>query len=106
MNLKDIEQQVADLDTSPGPDFLFDLLRAYGLPKAGISRLRSGSYDKSDRDDEHLWKHKVYYRSADCDDEELYTAIDAASLEDRILRTPQPSVRVVDVVHPSSGRAR
>ena len=86
MNLKDIEQQVAELDTSPGPDFLFDLLRAYGLPKASISRLRSGTYDKSSREDEHLWKDKVYYRSLDCDDEELYTAIDAASSEERILR--------------------
>lgn len=32
MNLKDIEQQVAAVDTSPGSEFLNDLLRAYGLP--------------------------------------------------------------------------
>jgi len=82
---KDIEQQVAELDTSLGRDFLFDLLRAYGLPKASISRLRSGAYDKSSRDDEHLWRGKVYYRSVDSDDEELYTAIDAASSEGWIL---------------------
>lgn len=86
MNLKEIEQKVGELDTSPGPEFLYDLLRAYEIPKASIGRLRSGSYDKSAREDERLWRGKVYYRSNDCDDDALYTLIDAAKSDAQILK--------------------
>ena len=43
MNLGEIEQQVASLDTDQGFDLIYDLLRAYGLPKASIARLRTGT---------------------------------------------------------------
>ena len=68
------------------PEFLFRLLRAYDLPKASITRLRSGSYNRSDRAGEYLWKGKVYYQSLDCPDEELYAVVDAAKAEERVLR--------------------
>ncbi len=86
MNLKDIEQRVAELDTSPGSEFLFDLLRAYGIPKASISASAPAPTTSPTREDEYLWRGKVYYRSLDCDDEELYAAVDAAKAEERILR--------------------
>lgn len=62
MNLGEIEQQVAGLDTDQGFDLIYDLLLAYGLPRASISRLRTGSHNRSDRADERLWRGKVYYR--------------------------------------------
>lgn len=87
MNLKEIEEQVADVSSADGSEFLFELLRAYGIPKASITRLRSGSsYNRSEKEGEYLWRGKVYYRSLDCPDEELYAAVDAAKAEERILR--------------------
>jgi hypothetical protein len=44
MNLAEIEQNVAELNVSQGFELIYDLLRAYGIPKASISRLRSGTY--------------------------------------------------------------
>lgn len=86
MNLKEIEERVGAVGAVEEPEFLFDLLRAYGIPKASITRLRSGSYNRSDQANEYLWKNKLYYRSLDCPDEELYAVIDAAKAEDRVLR--------------------
>jgi hypothetical protein len=86
MNLKEIEERVADVRAAEGSEFLFELLRAYGIPKASITRLRSGPYNRSDQEGEYLWRGKVYYRSLDCPDEELYAAVDAVKAEERILR--------------------
>jgi hypothetical protein len=86
MNLREIEERVAAIGNAEEPEFLFELLRAYGIPKASITRLRSGSSNRSDQADEYLWKNKVYYRSLDCPDEELYAVVDAAKAEERVLR--------------------
>ena len=86
MNLKAIEERVADVHAAEGSEFLFELLRAYGIPKASITRLRSGSYNWSEKEGEYLWRGKVYYRSLDCSDEELYAAVDAAKADERIVR--------------------
>jgi N-6 DNA Methylase len=86
MNLKEVEERVADVRAAERAEFLFELLRAYGIPKASITRLRLGSYNRSEQEGEYLWRGKVYYRSLDCPDEELYAAVDAAKTEERILR--------------------
>lgn len=86
MNLREIEDRVAAAKGLEGDEFLFEFLRAYGIPKASITRLRSGSYNRSEREGEYLWKGKVYYRSLDCPDEELYAVVDAAKAEERVLR--------------------
>lgn len=86
MNLKEIEERVADVRVAEGSEFLFELLRAYGIQKASITRLRSGSYNRSEQEGEYLWRGKVYYRSLDCPDEELYATVDAAKAEERIVR--------------------
>lgn len=83
VNLREIEERVADIRAAEGSEFLFELLRAYGIPKASITRLRSGSYNRSEQEGEYLWRGKVYYRSFDCPDEELYAAVDAAKAEER-----------------------
>lgn len=86
MNFKEIEERVAGVTGTERSEFLFELLRAYGIPKASITRLRSGSYNRSEQEGEYLWRGKVYYRSLDCPDEELYAAVDAAKAEERIVR--------------------
>ena len=85
MNLKEIEERVADVRAAEESGFLFQLLRAYGIPKASITRLRSGSYNRSNQEGEYLWRGKVYYRSPDCPDDELYAAVDAAKSGERIV---------------------
>jgi len=40
MNLAEIEQNLAALGVPQGFDLVYDLLRAYGIPKASISHLR------------------------------------------------------------------
>ncbi|HEV2755209.1 MAG TPA: DNA methyltransferase [Actinomycetota bacterium] len=85
MNLQEIEERIATLDLSRGFDLIYDLLRAYGIPKASISRLKSGSYDRSHGDDEHLWRGKLYYRQI-TDGEDPHVVIDDASKDDSITR--------------------
>lgn len=85
MNLAEVEQRVSELDVTQGFDLIYDLLLAYGLPMASISRLRSGSYNKSDSPNEALWKGKVFYRYIDNGDDP-HAAIDDASSDERIGR--------------------
>ena len=82
MNLREVEERVADVGSAARSEFLFELPRAYDLPKASITRLRSGTYNRSKKDDEYLWRGKVYYCSLECPDEELYATVDAAKAED------------------------
>jgi hypothetical protein len=86
MTLREIEERVAALKALEGGEFLFELLRAYGIPKASITRLRTGSYNRSEQEGEYLWREKVYFRSLDCPDEELYALVDAAKAEERVRR--------------------
>jgi hypothetical protein len=85
MNLAEIEQHVTELDTRRGFDLIYDLLLAYGLPKASIARLRNGSHNRSDREDECLWRNKAYYRFIQNGDD-LHDVIDDASKDPRILK--------------------
>lgn len=86
MTLREIEERVAAAKALEGGEFLFELLRAYGIPKASITRLRTGSYNRSEQEGEYLWREKVYFRSLDCPDEELYALVDAAKAEERVRR--------------------
>lgn len=45
----------------PGPELIFDVLAAYGLPKSSITRLRSGDLNKAKVQGSILWKGKLYY---------------------------------------------
>ncbi|MFN8150272.1 MAG: DNA methyltransferase [Solirubrobacterales bacterium] len=94
MNLREIEESLAAIDDPEGSDLLYSLLRAYGLPKASISRLKNGTYDKADGPDEHLWKGKVYFRSTGGADDELYALIEAAREDEQVLRE-QPRFSIV-----------
>lgn len=86
MTLREIEERVAAAKALEGGEFLFELLRAYGIPKASITRLRTGSYNRSEQEGEYLWREKVYFRLLDCPDEELYVLVDAAKTEERVRR--------------------
>lgn len=85
MQLHEVESNVADLDLRQGFDLIFDLLRAYGVPSASITRLQKGTYDRAAGDDEVLWTGKVYYRYV-TDGDDVHAAIDAARHNEAIAR--------------------
>ncbi len=83
MNLKEIEERVAAVGAAEESEFLFELLRAYGLPTASVTRLRNGSYNKARNDNEVLWRDKVFYRYVD-GREDIHALIDAARSDESI----------------------
>lgn len=87
MNLAEIERNIAELDSNQGFDLIYELLRAYGLPRASISKLKAGTYDKSDFDQEVLWKGKVFYRYEPAlEKDALYSLIEDSRSDERIKR--------------------
>jgi len=63
MNIAQIEENLQKLIKSINKEtFIFDLLLAYGSPKASISRLQKGNLNLSKIDGEISWKKKVFFR--------------------------------------------
>lgn len=63
MNIAQIEENLQTLIKSYTKEtFIFDLLLAYGLPKASISRLQNGNLNLSKVDGEISWKKKVFFK--------------------------------------------
>ena len=86
MNLQDIEERVAQLDLAESAGLIHSLLLAYGLPKAAISRLKSGTYNRSSAPGETLWKNRVFDRYVDGQGIDLHAAIDDAAADERVAR--------------------
>jgi hypothetical protein len=80
MRYADVARNVEQLLTcEPNGEFLYDLLLAYGSPKASVTRLKNGTYNQAKESGEVLWKKKVWYKPAAAD---LYAAIDAMKAAD------------------------
>lgn len=63
MNIAQIEENLQKLiKTYSKETFIFDLLLAYGLPKASITRLQKGNLNLSDIAGEIKWKKKLFFR--------------------------------------------
>ena len=63
MNIAQIEINLQKLiATINQSTFIFDLLLAYGLPKASITRLRKGNLNLSKVEDEISWKKKLFFK--------------------------------------------
>jgi len=63
LDITQIETKVKDLIQNYSKDtFIYELLLAYNLPKASITRLKTGNYNISKVDDEISWKTKLYYK--------------------------------------------
>ena len=75
MNIKELEDKILSLVTKPDKqNFIYDLLLAYGQPKASITRLQKGDYNLAKQADAVLWKKKLYFRKETEGD--LYALID------------------------------
>ncbi len=63
MNIAELEERVLSLVTNlDKQNFLYDLLLAYGQPKASITRLQKGDYNLANQPDAVLWKKKLYFK--------------------------------------------
>jgi hypothetical protein len=63
MNVAQIEENIQNLVESYTKEtFIFELLLAYGLPKASISRLQKGNLNLSKVNDDISWKKKLLFR--------------------------------------------
>src|SRR6056297_2647490 len=69
MNTTQIELNLQELVKSIKKEtFIYDLLLAYGLPKASITRLRKGNLNVAKAEDEISWKKKLFFKEANEDD--------------------------------------
>lgn len=76
MNITQIDNNLQNLvKTYNQASFIYDLLLAFGFPKASIKRLQSGGLNLSKVNGEIAWKKKLFFKEVDSD--ELYTVIDA-----------------------------
>jgi len=82
MKLADIEERLTQLDLDAGQDLIFELLAAYGTPQTSITKLRTGTYNKSGDSNTVLWKKKVWdiFR-ADADNDQLLVLLDSAQAD-------------------------
>jgi len=83
MKLTEIQENLEELIDDYSPDeFIYDLLRSYGLAKASITRLKKGEYNLSDNGEEVIWKNKVYYKEVESD--RLHEVIDELSTNKKV----------------------
>lgn len=62
MHIAQIAEGVRNLLLHTKPEtFIYDLLTAYGKPKASVTRLQAGEYNISKDKDYVLWKSNVYF---------------------------------------------
>ena len=97
MNLLDIENNVKQLLSEIKNDkkeFIFQLLRCYGIPKASITKLQKGNLNISNNEDEILWKNKVFFKQ--CKSEELYHVYAKVIGEEFILKNIPMFIIVTD----------
>lgn len=74
MNIAQIENNLQNLNKNFSKEtFIFDLLLAYGLPKASITRLQNGNLNLSKVQGEVSWKKKVLFKPIE--NEDLHVAI-------------------------------
>lgn len=63
MNITQIELNIKELINNTTLDtFIYDLLLAYGLPKASITRLQKGTLNLSKNPNEILWKKSCFLK--------------------------------------------
>jgi hypothetical protein len=95
MNIAQIEQNIQRLVAGLSYEtFVYELLSAYGLPKAAITRLKNGAYNLAKGQNEVLWKKKLYFQVVS--DEDIHSFIDTARKLPHVARNEPRFVVVTD----------
>jgi hypothetical protein len=85
MSSHEIEHNVKQLfENFSKEEFLFDLLLAYGISKASVTRLRNGDFNLSKTDGEILYKRKVFFKQEKAD--KLLSSIESVAKDESILK--------------------
>ncbi len=94
MNICKTEENIRKLaDNFNETTFIYDLLLAYGKPKAAITRLQK-SYNLSKRNNEVIWKKNLCFRRVSEND--LYSEIDNLNNDSNILKHSPRFIIVTD----------
>ena len=95
MNIAQIENNLQLLVNSFDEDtFIYELLLAYGQPKASIKRLQEGGLNLSKNDGEILWKKKIFFKESS--DSDLHDLIDDLRIDDSITKHSPRFIIVTD----------
>ena len=95
MDLQKIESKLQALLKNLNQDsFIYDLLLAYGLPKASVTRLQKGDYNLSKVQGEILWKKKLFFKQEIGID--LHQLIDQLSTDTAIAKQHPRFIVVTD----------
>lgn len=88
MKSTEIEEKVKALFQNFDRDnFIYDLLRAYGISKTSITRLQKGDFNLSKNEGEILYKKKLLFKETDSD--QLLAIIDDLSKEENLKHNPR-----------------
>lgn len=97
MNIAQIEENIQKITNNLSKEeFIYDLLLAYDLPKASITRLKQGSYNLSKEQGVILWKKKLLFKEVF--DADLHATIDNLRKEPIVTKHNPRFVVVTDFV--------
>lgn len=88
MKSSEIEERVIALfQNFDRTNFIYDLLRAYGISKTSITRLKKGDFNLAKNADELLYKKKLLFKETNSD--QLLAIIDDLSKEENLRHNPR-----------------
>ena len=95
MNIAQIESNLQKiLKPFKKESFIYDLLLAYGQPKASIKRLQEGDLNLSKTAGEIIWKKKLLFKSVKGED--LHGLIDNIKADDKAIKHDPRFIIVTD----------
>lgn len=95
MNITQIESNLQNLIKYLNKSsFIYDLLLAYGLPRASITRLQKGGMNLSNVEGEIVWKKKLFYKEGYKND--LHELIDNLKSDERAKKHETRFIVVTD----------
>lgn len=95
MNTEKLESNLKALVTNLNKEtFIYDLLMAYELPKAAVTRLQKGDYNISKVQGEILWKKKLFFKKET--DADLHHLIDKLRIAPTIIKQHPRFIVVTD----------
>ncbi len=98
MNITKIEQNLQELVCNFKIEFqdtfIYDLLLAYGQPRASITRLQNGGLNLSKTVGEILWKKKLFFKHVSATD--IYTTIDKLKNDPSLLKNSPRFIIITD----------
>ena len=88
MTSTEIQEKVKELVTNFNQEtFIYDLLRAYGISKASITRLQKGDFNLAKNEGEILYKKKLLFKEAS--EDELMALVEDLSQEENLKHNPR-----------------